>query len=169
MACLGFYLLATHKVCSLILERLGSRVEPARTMMKPYPCSICLLLLAVSLFCAGWLIRALFRRHLNVVWLILLLLAVSIGAFFGIRFSAVTYDYEPGWRVVGFPMVAVALKYKPDLNEWWDYISYPPPVIIAANFIFWTAVPFFILFPLAWLYVRRFHHRCIPETTPTAP
>lgn len=101
----------TYQFCSLILRRVGSRVQIVKTPMKPYPDSICLLVLAGYLFSGGSLIRALFRRHLNILWLMLLLLAVSIGAFFGIRFSAIPYDYEPGWRVVGFPMVAVILKY----------------------------------------------------------
>jgi hypothetical protein len=86
-------------------------------------------------------------------------LAISIGLFLGIHFSAITYNYEPGWRIVGFPMPAVFLKYMAQTNEWWDFIDTPPPVIIAANFVFWTTIPFLIIAPSAWLYIRYIHLR----------
>lgn len=157
----------THPFCSLILERSGSRVHPVKTM-RPYPDSLCLLVLAASLYCTVWLVRALLRRNLNVIWLALLAVAISIGGFFGTRFAAVTYDYTPGWRVVGFPMFAEALKYKAQLNQWWGYVDWPPPAVIAANFILWTAAPSLILFPPAWAYVRLFHRKSksISEPTP---
>jgi hypothetical protein len=155
----------------LILKRLGSSVrqQPKQTL-KPFPYSICLFILALSVCCAGWVIRALFRRNLGTAWLIPSLLGISFGIFLGIKFSAITYDYEPGWRVVGFPMVAAALKYKTQLKEWWDYIDWPPPVVIAANFIFWTVIPFLILFPLAWLYIScfRLKSKCMQGARQTA-
>lgn len=126
--------------------------------MKPLDVSFGLLFLTLAACCAGWLVRALFKRHLGITWGVLCFLALSMGLFLGIHFSAVIYDYEPGWRIVGFPMPAAYLKYMVQQNEWWDYISFPPPAIIAANFVFWTVVPFLILAPFAWLYIRFFRH-----------
>ncbi len=125
--------------------------------MRPVPLSISLLLLTIFFSSALMLSRAL-KTALPDHRRPILLASFAIGLLLAVGFSWRTYDYDPQWRIVGFPMVAAALKrvvYDNGQVAWHDYIAWPPPLIIAANFLFWLLAPSLPLSVFLWLYARR--------------
>jgi len=124
--------------------------------MQPVPYSLCLVMLAISVLCTFGVKRALkprspcYRR-------VLLLGGFLLGGVLAIFFSWRIYDYDRGWRVVGFPMAAGFLKrIVLDGNvTWHEYINMPPPLIIIGNILFWLFAPSLPLSAFVWFSSHR--------------